>query len=184
VPGSSDLERSLLLELEIVHEANHPARSGLRSALGEHPILDATQLRESARGGRRIGNEAEAKIVARRPCHRRLTHDEFPRRTRCGDGSTAGYGAAPLDVKAATRAHRYRRLETQQGIRNVEIVCHHQVGRAQLRGAVAEIDGAIRREGDGPEQSARIGVDTWVEVVDLGREVYEVILTSVEVKSH
>src|SRR5260370_15449393 len=42
----------------------------------------------------------------------------------------------------------------------------------------------VSRDRERPEQSARIGVDSGVEVVDLRREVYEVILTSVEVESH
>jgi len=34
-----------------------------------------------------------------------------------------------------------------------------------------------------PEQARRIGIDTRIEVVDLGREIYEVKLTSIKVKS-
>ena len=37
---------------------------------------------------------------------------------------------------------------------------------------------------DRPEQAARVGMDPWVEVVNLGGEVCEVELTSVEVKSN
>ena len=35
-----------------------------------------------------------------------------------------------------------------------------------------------------PEQSVGVWVNAWVEIVDLGREVREVILTSVEVQSN
>ncbi len=40
-----------------------------------------------------------------------------------------------------------------------------------------------RRSRDRPEQPTGIRVDARIEVVDLGREVFEVILTSVEVQS-
>src|SRR5260370_31962590 len=43
---------------------------------------------------------------------------------------------------------------------------------------------ADRRHWDRPEQSAWIGTDSWVEVMNLGGEIREVILTSVEVQSN
>ena len=42
----------------------------------------------------------------------------------------------------------------------------------------------VRPERDGPEQAVRVGMDTRVEVVDLGGEVREVEPTSVEVQSN
>jgi hypothetical protein len=44
-----------------------------------------------------------------------------------------------------------------------------------------EVDVADLGAGLSPEQTARIRVNAGIEVVDLGREVREVILTSVEV---
>jgi hypothetical protein len=46
-----------------------------------------------------------------------------------------------------------------------------------------EVDRRFGRQLNRPEQSSRIGVNSGVEVVNLGSEIYEVILTSIEVKS-
>ena len=74
----------------------------------------------------------------------------------------------------------------EQRVRDVEVIqnphvscCHMRFARANLH-----VEGTIRRERHDPEQAARIRVYPWVEVVDLCREIGEVILTSVEVQSN
>lgn len=68
-----------------------------------------------------------------------------------------------------------------------------QVRRRHPRLAVVQVDRhaalalvvfAAGSERDRPEQPTRVGMDPGVEVVHLGGEVYEVELTSVEVKSN
>jgi hypothetical protein len=72
----------------------------------------------------------------------------------------------------------------EQRVGDASEVRHGQVGRGHPSAAGAELDGADWRYREGPEKPARVGVDSGVEVVDLGREVREVILTSVEVQSN
>ena len=74
----------------------------------------------------------------------------------------------------------------EQRVRDVEVIqnphvscCHMRFARANLH-----VEGTIRRERHDPEQAARIRVYPWVEVVDLCREIGEVILTSVQVQSN
>jgi len=71
----------------------------------------------------------------------------------------------------------------QQCVWNVEIVLQHQVTHAHLRLSGTKRDRGASRHRNSPEQSTGVGVDTGVKVVNLGSEIYEVILTSIEVKS-
>jgi len=52
-----------------------------------------------------------------------------------------------------------------------------------MRFSGTERDRRTGRQGNCPEEARGVGKDTGVEVVDLGREIYEVELTSIEVKS-
>jgi hypothetical protein len=74
----------------------------------------------------------------------------------------------------------------ENGVQVVEEIPHRHVACAHPRRACPELDRAdgVGRKGNCPEQTPRIGVDPGVEVVDLGGEVVEVKLTSVEVKSN
>ena len=57
--------------------------------------------------------------------------------------------------------------------------------RCHPRLAVFQVDlHAVTLKRDRPEQAARVGMDPWVEVVNLGGEVGEVELTSVEIQSN
>ena len=57
--------------------------------------------------------------------------------------------------------------------------------RCHPRLAVFQVDlHAVTLKRDRPEQAARVGMDPWVEVVNLGGEVREVELTSVEIQSN
>jgi hypothetical protein len=73
----------------------------------------------------------------------------------------------------------------EQCVGDIEEVPDADVLRRHPRLAVPEVDlHAVMLKWDRPEQAARVGVDPWVEVVNLGGEVCEVELTSVEVKSN
>lgn len=53
-----------------------------------------------------------------------------------------------------------------------------------MRLALLEVDSTQPDSGLRPEQSGWIGVDARIEVMDLGGEVREVILTSVKIQSN
>jgi len=73
----------------------------------------------------------------------------------------------------------------EQGVGDIEEVPDAEVVRPQPSLAILKVGShAIIRKRVGPEQAARVGVDPWVEVVNLGAEVVEVKLTSVEIKSN
>ena len=72
----------------------------------------------------------------------------------------------------------------EQRVRNAAEVRHRQVVHGHVGTASPELDVADGRCRNGPEEPTRIWVDSRIEVVDLGREILEVILTSVEVQSN
>ena len=73
----------------------------------------------------------------------------------------------------------------EQGVVDIEEVPDAEAFRPHLGFAVLKVDShAVTAKRVGPEQAARVGMDPWVEVVDLGGEVCEVELTSVEVESN
>ena len=73
----------------------------------------------------------------------------------------------------------------EQGVVDIEEVPDAEVVRRHPGPAVLEVDPhVVVLERVRPEQAARVGMDPWVEVVNLGGEVDEVELTSVEVKSN
>jgi hypothetical protein len=60
-----------------------------------------------------------------------------------------------------------------------------EVFRPHPRLAVSQVDlHVVTLKRNCPEQAARVGMDPWVEVVNLGGEVCEVEPTSVEIKSN
>ena len=76
-------------------------------------------------------------------------------------------------------------LSAEQGVWDIEEVPDTEVFLRHPRLASLQIDShvvALKR--NRPEQAAWIGMDPWVEVVNLGGEVYEVEPTSVEIKSN
>jgi hypothetical protein len=73
----------------------------------------------------------------------------------------------------------------EQGVGEIEKVPDTEVPRRHPRLALFQVDShAAALERDRPEQAARVGMDPRVEVVNLGGEVCEVKLTSVEVQSN
>ena len=73
----------------------------------------------------------------------------------------------------------------EQGVGDVEEVSDTEVPRRHPRFALLQAGphgAALER--DRPEQATRVRMDPRIEVVDLGGEVGEVILTSVEVQSN
>ncbi len=75
-------------------------------------------------------------------------------------------------------------LGAEQGVGDIEKVPGLEIPGRHPRLALMQIDAhgvALKR--DCPEQATRIGMDPRVEVVNLGGEVCEVKLTSVEVQS-
>jgi hypothetical protein len=73
----------------------------------------------------------------------------------------------------------------EQGVGDIEEIPDAEVFRRHLSLAVSEVDShAVVLNRVRPEQAARVGMDSWVEVVNLGGEVVEVELTSVEIKSN
>jgi len=90
--------------------------------------------------------------------------------------------AAPFDVEGNRR--RVERAVADR-VWDVAVVSYREIRDAVRRLASAKIYvHAVGGDGDCPEESAGIGRDTEVEIVDLGREVSEVILTSIEVNSN
>jgi hypothetical protein len=76
-------------------------------------------------------------------------------------------------------------LGAEQGVGDIEKVPGLEMPGRHPRLALTQIDAhgvALKR--DRPEQATRIGMDPRVEVVNLGGEVCEVKLTSVEVQSN
>jgi hypothetical protein len=75
-------------------------------------------------------------------------------------------------------------LGAEQGVGDIEKVPGLEMPGRQPRLALMQIDAhGVTLKRDCPEQATRIGMDPWVEVVNLGGEVCEVKLTSVEVQS-
>jgi hypothetical protein len=73
----------------------------------------------------------------------------------------------------------------EQGVGDIEEVPDAEVFRRHPGLAVLEVDPhVVILKRVRPEQAARVGMDPWVEVVNLGGEVCEVKLTSVEIKSN
>ena len=73
----------------------------------------------------------------------------------------------------------------EQGVGDIEKVPDTEVPRRHPRFALFQVDShAAALERDRPEQAARVRMDPRVEVVNLGGEVCEVKLTSVEVQSN
>jgi hypothetical protein len=78
-------------------------------------------------------------------------------------------------------------LEAEQGVGDVEEVPDVQVPRSHPRLAIVQVDPyaaltlvfAVGLQRDRPEQTARVGMDSGVEVMNLGGEIREVELTSV-----
>jgi len=76
-------------------------------------------------------------------------------------------------------------LEAEQRVGDVEEVPELHVLRRHPGRSVAYVHRhAVVAKRDRPEQAAWVGVDPRVEVMHLGGEVYEVVPTSVEVKSN
>ena len=76
-------------------------------------------------------------------------------------------------------------LGAEQGVGDIEKVPDLEITGRHLRLALVQVDchaAALKR--DRPEQAARVRMDPRVEVVNLGGEVCEVKLTSVEVQSN
>jgi len=106
----------------------------------------------------------------------------------------------PADVERNCRADRHGILEVEQGVRDIEEVPDADVRRAHSRLTVLQVDRhalfvivvepdlltavVAGPERDRPEQAARVGMDSGVEVVNLGGVVLEVEPTSVEVQSN
>jgi hypothetical protein len=170
--------------ISIARNAFHLSLSeGHTATLGQHPIFDPAELGECASRSRWVGDKTEAVVVAGRPGHRCLAHTKFSGRTGRRDRHFARHWSAPLDIEGAARVYRYGRLEAEQRIRNVEVVLQHQVGGAQMCAAVSQVDRRAGRCRDRPEEPTGIRVDARVKVVDLGREAYEVVPTSIEIQS-
>ena len=73
----------------------------------------------------------------------------------------------------------------EQGVGDVEEVPDTEVPRRHPRRALLQVGPHVVVSKRGrPEQAARVGMDPRVEVVNLGGEVCEVKLTSVEVESN
>jgi hypothetical protein len=75
-------------------------------------------------------------------------------------------------------------LEPEKRVRNVEEVVLGKVAGTHVRAAVLDVDSMQADSGLRPDQSGWIGVNAGVEVMNLGRKVREVKLTSVEVQSN
>ena len=90
----------------------------------------------------------------------------------------------PVNIEAACRSDRHGCLETKQRIWNVEVILQNHVAGGHPRSAGSKPDRAYRWNGHSPEESAGIGTDPGIKVVNLGGEILEVILTSVEVQSN
>ena len=73
----------------------------------------------------------------------------------------------------------------EQGVGDGEEVPDPEVPRRHPGFALLQVDphGVVLKR-DRPEQATRVGMDSWVEVVNLGGVVCEVKLTSVEVQSN
>jgi hypothetical protein len=73
----------------------------------------------------------------------------------------------------------------EQGVGEIGEIPDAEVFRPHPCLAVVEVDShAVILKRVGPEQAARVRMDPWVEVVNLGGEVCEVEPTSVEIKSN
>ena len=150
--------------------------------LREDAVLNAPKLREGTGGARRVRDELEAVGVGPRPRHRGRVHHLFTCGAGGGNASPAGYGAAPMNVEAAPGRGGW--CEVKQRVGDAAEVGHGEVGRGHPCAARAELDVAHWRNWERPEESTRVGVDSGIEIVHLGREIREVILTSVEVQSN
>src|SRR6202022_3707387 len=64
-------------------------------------------------------------------------------------------------------------------IADVEVAAHGCLAVVQFH-----LLHALAGQRNSPEQATRVGMDPRIEVVHLGREVYEVVPTSIEVQSH
>ncbi len=104
---------------------------------------------------------------------------------RAGDRRRICCRTQPAKVERYSRADRYRVLEVEQGVGDVEEVPDMEVARRHPRLALFQVGPhAVVPKRVRPEQAARVGMDPRVEVVNLGGEVCEVKLTSVEVQSN
>ena len=97
--------------------------------------------------------------------------------------------AHPADVEGYGRGDRHGVLEVQQGVGDVEEVPDMKVLRPHPRLAVVQVERhtlviLAGPERDRPEQTAWVGMDPRVEVVNLSGEVFEVEPTPVEVQSN
>jgi len=108
---------------------------------------------------------------------------------RLGYPRTMCRRAHPADVEGYGRGDRHGFLEVQQGVGDVEEVPDMKVRRLHARLTVVQVERhtlvvLAGPERDRPEQAAWVGMDPWVEVVNLGGEVFEVEPTPVEVQSN
>ena len=100
--------------------------------------------------------------------------------------------AQPANVEGHGRPDRRGTLEAEQGVGDIEEVPDTQVLRPHPRLAIVQVDRhaaltlvfAAGLQRDRPEQALRVGIDPRVEVMNLGGEIREVELTSVQVKSN
>jgi hypothetical protein len=155
----------------------------VRVVLGEEHAVPL--VRKLSKGGRlscRVGGEAKAVGGLRRPGNSRVRlQEQSGEALRVVADLRALQYAAPRNVIGDRRRDR---RPIGQRVRDAAEIQHSLIRHLQGGRAGAEID-ADTLVGDthGPEQPGGVGVDAKVEVVFLGREVREVILTSVEVQS-
>src|SRR5437762_13766177 len=167
-------ECSSALRTGISAASSLPASPGLSAAdywhlaLGEHPVAKGTELGEGAGGALGVGLEPESLGVGGRPGHGGMTHDQLAAGTGSGDGSTTCYRAAPDDVETTHGRNRGGGLEPEQRVRDVEKVLDLEVGRRHPGFTGPELNLDWGRQGNGPEQAARIRVDAGIEIVNLG----------------
>jgi len=84
-----------------------------------------------------------------------------------------------MNVEAAGRVGGHWCLEAEQRVRNVEEVVQSEVRHVHPCASRPELDRSYCRNRHRPEQPAGVGVDARVKVVNLGREIDEVKLTSI-----
>ena len=90
-----------------------------------------------------------------------------------------------MDVEAAGCVDLDGIFEVEERVGDVEVVLEGEVVglHTRLARTGVDVDAVRRRERHRPEQTARIGRDPRIEVVDLGAEIGEVEPTPVEVES-
>src|ERR1700737_4451418 len=134
-----------------------------------------------------IRDELETIDPLRRPLHAGAIGKERPLEAMAGIGDRCSmrHRPCPVDLERDGGGYVDRVLHMEQGVRDIEEIEKVQVLDVQRGGPFLEVDldvtGSHR---NCPEQALRVGSDARVEIMNLGCEILEVKMTSIEVESN